>query len=82
MKADDPRHGTYAGSQAHRKEGVRPCKPCRDAYNEYMRGHRKVNANQSASRNARSRALSRLAQAHHADYAALYAQEMAKERAS
>lgn len=80
--ADDPRHGTYAGSLKHRHDGSPICDPCRVARNEYMREHRKVNANQAVSRDARSRALSRLAQTHRDEYVALYAQELAKARAS
>lgn len=31
MKTDDPRHGTWAGYQAHRHDGESPCDRCREA---------------------------------------------------
>lgn len=37
MRADDPRHGTNAGYQAHHKWGVPICQPCRTAHAEQHR---------------------------------------------
>lgn len=31
MSPDDPRHGTVAGNEQHRRDSERPCGPCRDA---------------------------------------------------
>lgn len=49
MRADDPRHGSVAGYNAHRKSGVEPCTECRRAMATYgarleydhMRGFRR-----------------------------------------
>lgn len=38
MTPDDPRHGRYAGAQAHWKSGVEICEPCRAAYARYHKG--------------------------------------------
>lgn len=35
LTPDDPRHGTYAGAQAHRREHQEPCEPCRVARAAY-----------------------------------------------
>lgn len=37
MSPDDPRHGTYAGAQAHKKTGTPICDPCREARRAYQR---------------------------------------------
>lgn len=39
----EPEHGTYARAQRHRKAGEKPCEPCREAYNAYMREFRRRN---------------------------------------
>jgi transcriptional regulator with XRE-family HTH domain len=49
MKADDPRHGTTAGHQAHRMDGEDACPPCVAAKSRYEKsravyGHRMVPA--------------------------------------
>ncbi len=79
MKRDDPRHGTYAGAQQHRKEGKRPCKPCRLAYNAYQKEHRTDNQRTRAQSRARSRALWRLAEWHPEEFQRLYAAELSRE---
>lgn len=40
MRADDPRHGTYAGHIAHRKDGEESCQPCKDARTRYEKRYR------------------------------------------
>lgn len=35
MTPDDPRHGTYAGAQAHTRAKTPRCEPCREAYRRY-----------------------------------------------
>lgn len=83
MKADDPRHGTYAGYQRHRLEGEVACAPCRDAIRDYMRmvrSERKDVASwERASNRARSKALWRLAKLHRDEYDRLYADELRAE---
>lgn len=37
MSPEDPRHGQYAGWQAHRKAGTQPCDPCRRAQARYFK---------------------------------------------
>lgn len=37
MTPDDPRHGTYAGWQAHKGERDKPCEPCRVAEFRYRK---------------------------------------------
>lgn len=75
MKRNDPRHGTYAGWQVHRKEGKRPCKPCQQAQNDYMREYRKTSDKWRDPIRARERALVRLKEAHPDEYRALYEDE-------
>ena len=38
MNPDDPRHGSYAGWQAHERSGAPLCEPCRKARNRYNKG--------------------------------------------
>ena len=56
----DIEHGTYAGAQAHRLRGEKPCEPCRDAQNAYTREWRKRTAYRDSRRGAyaRNRVLS------------------------
>lgn len=75
MSPDDPRHGTYAGAQAHRRDSEKPCRPCLDASNAYMREHRKTSPTDRQRSLARTRALWRLAAMHHDDYERLYVEE-------
>lgn len=86
MNPDDPRHGTYAGYQAHKKTNQeQPCEPCRIAYNAYQRERRK--SDPTALRRSRqsiaaaTRALWRLKADHPTEYAALYAEELGKQKA-
>lgn len=82
MDADDPRHGTYAGSQRHRLDGEAPCEPCRQAGAEYMREWRKEAKHDKARHNARARALWRLAKEYPGEYERLYIDEVRKALAS
>jgi hypothetical protein len=73
-----PPCGTRAGYAAHRKLGEVACSPCRAAAAKYQRDRRTdVDARQVdyARKNARERALTRLAQAHPEEYRALYVEE-------
>lgn len=62
---DDPRHGTYAGYQAHLSQGFAACGACLKAANSYMREYRAKGGEpverQQRRRQARQRALTRLA---------------------
>lgn len=40
MRPDDPRHGTPAGYETHRRHGQRPCTDCREAKNAAERARR------------------------------------------
>ena len=40
MTPNDPRHGTSAGYDAHRRNGEKACDPCRDAACRYEKGAR------------------------------------------
>lgn len=66
---DDPRHGTYAGAQLHRKCGERPCFPCMLAARDYMREYRKRRgpALDNWWVETRDRALQELARRHPAE---------------
>lgn len=76
MSPDDPRHGTYAGYQAHRKAGELACQPCLKANAEYGQRLREFNPN--VKRRARetvraqNRAKQRLSELHRAEYTRLY----------
>jgi hypothetical protein len=41
VRADDPRHGTLAGSGAHYKSGEKPCTECREARRRWYRRYNK-----------------------------------------
>jgi hypothetical protein len=79
MTPDDPRHGTYAGYQRHRKDDEDACAPCRAANNEYTR---KIRSDPAALKRDRevsragSRAAWRTVDAHRADYERFYAEEL------
>jgi len=82
---DDPRHGTYAGYQSHRKDRETPCAPCRAANAAYTRRMRADDGRADRERRAsrvRHRALWRLARIHPDEYARLVADEWAAEGAS
>jgi hypothetical protein len=79
MKPDDPRHGTRAGAVAHRKDGEKPCAPCRQGEAAYMRELRKrpdIRENEHRKNNARARALWRLAALHRDEFERLYLIEL------
>lgn len=81
MTPDDARHGTYAGSQAHRRQGVPICEPCRNARNEYMAGVRKQPTSRHRSyNNARTRAIWQLVARHREEFDELYVIELFKLR--
>lgn len=63
--------GTVAAYVRHKRAGEEPCDACREAYNA---GH-------VPRAKARSRALGRLARMFPQQYAALFAEELAKEAA-
>lgn len=86
MNADDPRHGTYAGYNAHRKSGIPMCGPCRKAGTDYVRDYRAtrgvVKSQKEAARNrARHRAAWRLVDLHADEFHRLSVEEMRKESA-
>jgi len=83
MRADDPRHGTYAGYQRHIREKESTCAPCREAARLYVAERRASNpdsyAREKAGTRASSRALWRLADLHRDEYDRLYADELRAE---
>ena len=83
MNPDDPRHGTPAGYQAHRKAGETPCRTCKDAQNVYMARYRAQRGRsyerEKATNRARIRALWRLSKLHPAQFAALVDDEYRAE---
>lgn len=81
MKADDERHGSRRGAVAHRRDGEKPCDPCRVADNAYMSEFRKVNRESTRRQAARSRALWQLAQRHPDEYRELFYVEVLRDRA-
>lgn len=80
MRRDDPRHGTSAGYQTHKREGKKPCKPCRDAYAAWMKEYRSRNQNWRSGNAARTRAYTRLAERYRTEWHALYIEERMKQR--
>jgi len=80
VSAEDLECGTYAAYQRHIKRGERPDTKCRKAAAEYSRRRRQnpeVRRRQVAQDTARTRALSRLAKMHPAQYRVLYEEEWA-----
>ena len=80
MSPDDPRHGTSAGYQRHRKDGEAACGPCREAQAEKVRQHRASPIGRMKSRRvskAGNRAAWRLVAAHRDEYDRYYAEELA-----
>lgn len=77
--------GTRAGYNAHKRRDEKPCDPCREAWNAYMRDYRAGNENWKQYKNAhqreyqraRSRAAQRLIANHRNEYNALLAAERA-----
>lgn len=76
MRIDDERHGTYAGLQAHKRDGETPCADCRGAGAEYIRDWRTKPGTWRQRQQARERALVLLRQAHPEEYTALYVGEV------
>lgn len=73
--------GTYAGYQAHKRCEEQACGPCKAAAAAYMRQHRarpEVAEKEKARREARRRALSRLARVYPTMYRAFYEEELAR----
>lgn len=83
MSPDDPRHGTPAGYQRHRRDQEQACQPCKGAARAYAAANRSKGgpavARESAANRARSRALWRLADLHPAQFQALFCHEMEAE---
>lgn len=83
MRVDDPRHGTGAGYQRHRKDGEEACAPCREAVRAAAAKRRRENpasySRERAGMRASSRALWRLADLHRDEYDRLYADELRAE---
>lgn len=80
MDADDPRHGTDAGYQRHRKDSEPACGVCRAARAQTMRDRRKDPIERLKARKiskAGSRAAWRLVDAHRNEYERYYADELA-----
>lgn len=82
MDPHDERHGTYAGYQRHRNDGEDPCGLCREANAAYQRDIRGrspdlAQRGRDAS-NARSRALTRLANEYEQRFRELYDEETAR----
>jgi hypothetical protein len=81
LEIDDPRHGSYAGSQAHRRQGIPLCTACKAAESDYMAAYRKRPGKRRAEnvRNAaRSRALWLLADKYPDEFERLYVQEVSR----
>lgn len=80
MTPDDPRHGTSAGYQRHRRDGESARGPCRTAQADKMRAFRKSHVARLKARNvskAGNRAAWRLVNAHRDEYDRYYAEELA-----
>jgi hypothetical protein len=79
MAPDDPRHGTYAGTMAHKRRNEPLCGPCRKAAAVYQRAYRKRPGKSAAERRrlkASGRAVWRLVDLHREEYERLYAEEL------
>jgi hypothetical protein len=82
-------HGTNRGYDRHLRAREKPCDPCREAHNAYIRQWRSTRQSPEAAKarsryeSARLRALTRLSKAHPEEYAELLRSELvtiAKER--
>lgn len=83
MSEMDDRCGTYAGEQAHRKRGEKPCVFCASAKAEYMKAYRSDPERlrrHVEGRDARMAALQALSHRHQAEYQRLYTQALAELR--
>lgn len=67
--------GTNAGYQRHHNAGEDACQPCKTAHTAYT----KSRPGRGTYQRARQRALGRLARRRTGEYAALLAEEIAKE---
>lgn len=79
MTPDDPRHGTDAGYQRHRKDGEPACGLCRTARADLMRERRKNPIERLRARHvskAGGRATWRLVAEHRDEYERYYAEEL------
>lgn len=83
MTPDDPRHGTSAGYQRHRKDDEPACGPCRAAQAEKTRRFREDPVRRLQARQmskAQHRAAWRLVDEHREAYEQYYAEELAAVR--
>ena len=73
-------HGTYGGYQQELRRGMDPCNDCREALSVYQTQRRRQPQfhNARRMRNAKVRALWRLAELHPIDMKRLYEAELAK----
>lgn len=73
--------GTTAGYWQHRRRCEKPCDPCREAHNAYIRERRQVDdgkARRAADMRARTRAWRELARRHRAEYRLLLQAELSR----
>lgn len=72
--------GTVAGYQTHHRRNEPVCEACRDANADYWRNYRQSSSpgyvRGKARQNARSRAMTRLADQYPAEFEALLAEEL------
>lgn len=80
MKRDDPRHGTKAGYETHKREGRRPCRACKVAHNAYIRQYRSRTTEWRYQQKARRRALNKLARLYRSEFRRLYEAELEETR--
>ncbi len=83
LKPEEVRHGEIAGAQWHKKQGEKPCEPCRIARNEYERKRRGKPVMISKSELVKqfafqSRVLKRLAALHPHDHKRIIDEELRK----
>ncbi len=81
--ADDPRHGSTAGYQAHRSRREIACEACRNAQRDYQRSVRADPEKwriEKASLRAKNRAIWRLINMHRDEFERLYAAELTAEK--
>lgn len=80
---DGARCGTYLGYGDHLCDGTEPCEPCREANREWMRAYRTERPSAYLKtknrQNARTRAMTRLAQLHPGDMERLLQEEMERD---
>lgn len=80
MTPEDPRHGTDAGYQCHRRANETPCDACRAARAAYVRDLRTSNPEYRErgrlDNMARNRAMRRLAKQRPSEFYALFVEEL------